>query len=178
MGILFAGKESTGRLYRKPKAMLSLGNWYFDGFVFVLPAWISLRPRRQIVVTQVQGLEDTVKEIMDLQGYEVDIQGEIGNWEVRTIFRSSIFMILHGPIKGTNDIRDLLAMFRDKKKPLEAVDEEGILAAAGISNLVIHDISIEPIREKPHAFSISLGCYSELNPDVSIVDLMPEEGLF
>lgn len=172
MGIPFADTKSTGRLYRKPKAMLRLGS-VIDGFEFKLPCWISLRPRRQIVVTQVQGLEDTVKEIMDLQGYEVDIQTETGNWEIRTIFR-----LFYKPVKGIDDVRDLLAMFRDKKKPLKAVDEEGILAAAGIDHLVIHAISIEPIREKPHAFSISLGCYSELNPDVSIVDLMPEEGLF
>jgi len=171
MGILVAGKESTGRLYRKPKAMLRLGN-VIDGFEFKLPCWISLRPRKQIVVMQVQGLEDTVKEIMDMQGYEVDIQSETGNWEIRTLFR-----LFYKPVKGIDDIRDLLAMFRDKKKPLYAVDEEGILAAAGISYLVIHAVSIEPIREKPHAFTISLGCYSELNPDVTIVDLMPEEGL-
>jgi len=171
MGIIFTDDKSTGRLLRRPRATLRLGG-VLDGIQFKLPCWISLRPRKQIVVTQVQGLEDTVKEVMDMQGYEVDVQTQTGNWEIRTIWKG-----LYKPVKGIDDIRNLLAMFRDKKKPLYAADEEGILSAAGISYLVIHAISIEPIKEKPHAFSISLGCYSELDPDVTIVDLMPEEGL-
>lgn len=171
MGIPFTDDKSTGRLYRIPRATLRLGG-VLDGIGFKLPCWITLRPRKQIVVTQVQGLEDTVKEVMDMQGYEVDIQSETGNWEIRTIWKG-----VYKQIESIDDIRNLLAMFRDKKKPLYAADEEGILAAAGIGYLVIHAVSIEPIREKPHAFTISLGCYSELNPDVTIVDLMPEEGL-
>lgn len=178
MGLFFADKDATGRLYKKPEATLKLGRWAVDGFAFTLPVWITLRPRLQIIVTAVEGLKDTVKEIMDMQGFDITIESETGNWEVRTIFRASPFMLIHGPIKTINDIRDVLAMCRDQKKPLKAVDSEGILAAAGIQYVVIHDVHLEPIKEKSHAYRLSLGCYSELEPDTTITDLMPEQGLF
>jgi len=169
-GVIFTSPDASGRILQVPKTMLKLGGEEI-GFEFKLPCWISLRPQSQIVVTRVQGLEDTVKEIFDSQGYNISIQSQIGNWDVRTIFLSE-----NKPIRTKEDMQALLTLFRNQRKPLKAVDADGILNAAGISYIVIHSLDISPIQGRPHAFSITIGAYSELNSNISIADLMPEEG--
>lgn len=163
----------SGRIYKKD-TFLELGILGTE-FKFRLPCWITISGRRKVVITEVDGLEDTVKEDMGFAGYSIQIQTQTGNFKIGSLHTLTLF---GGKVKMKNDLRDLFSLLREKNEAMLAADADGVLSALGIRYIYIKSIDISPAVEIPKLWNLTLQCDSELEAGITAVDLLGEKGLF
>ncbi|NLI99057.1 hypothetical protein GX441_10420 [bacterium] len=152
------------------------------------PCQISISGRRRVVVTEVDGLLDTVKEDMGFSGYDLNIQFEAGD------FRKPL-TCGGGAVKANDVIKEVSDLVRNHKGAISIVEgaklnyqETGnnlanlisasqdlsgqepafspqlpLLSVLGITKIVIQTISVNPVKNL--RYQVSLTAVAELDTD-------------
>ncbi|TET23435.1 MAG: hypothetical protein E3J71_02335 [Candidatus Stahlbacteria bacterium] len=163
------------------------------------PCQITVNGRCKIVITEVDGLIDTVKEDMGFSGYNLNISFEAGDYRrplisgggaVKAHKVISALALLVRSHKGTVSITEGVGLHFDKGGSfLEKVQDvaesasqvfrgqeslldprTSLLSDLGISKVVLQTIAVNPVKN--HRYQVTLTAVAEMDEDA---DLFPDE---
>jgi len=163
------------------------------------PCQITVNGRCKIVITEVDGLIDTVKEDMGFSGYNLNISFEAGDYRrplisgggaVKAHEVISALALLVRSHKGTVSITEGVGLHFDKGGSfLEKVQDvaesasqvfrgqeslldprTSLLSDLGISKVVLQTIAVNPVKN--HRYQVTLTAVAEMDEDA---DLFPDE---
>ncbi|MBA7617944.1 hypothetical protein ES703_25262 [subsurface metagenome] len=163
------------------------------------PCQITVNGRCKIVITEVDGLIDTVKEDMGFSGYNLNISFEAGDYRrplisgggvVKAHKVISALALLVRSHKGTVSITEGVGLHFDKggsflEKAQDVAESASqvfrgqeslldprtsLLSDLGISKVVLQTIAVNPVKN--HRYQVTLTAVAEMDEDA---DLFPDE---
>jgi len=152
-----------------------------------IPGEMTIRAHKRLVIFDVAGLSETVKQDLGFKGYEISISGRMGKYVVlqRPDFSGvplgGVLEAVSSPImqfipyKITDlmtSLRRLQNLLRTKGMKYPVCDAHGILAALEITHVVVQQVEIRCAGQPEVRYTVSL--LSELPPEREL-DLFPTE---
>ncbi|MEA3311872.1 MAG: hypothetical protein U9Q76_06600 [candidate division WOR-3 bacterium] len=163
------------------------------------PCQITVSGRCKIVITEVDGLIDTVKEDMGFSGYDLNISFEAGDYRrplisgggaVKAHKVISALALLVRSHKGTVSITEGVGLHFDKggsflEKAQDVAESASqvfrgqeslldprtsLLSDLGIRKVVLQTIAVNPVKN--HRYQVTLTAVAEMDEDA---DLFPKE---
>jgi hypothetical protein len=141
------------------------------------PCQISVNGRCKVVVTEVDGLIDTVKEDMGFSGYSLNISFEAGDYTLpemeggsegrfykareELVARLANLVRTH---KGEVGITEGASVHQSETGDTEA--QEPLLAVLGIKKVVLQSIDIRPTKNR--RYQVTLAAVAEMDENVNL----------
>ncbi len=158
------------------------------------PCQITVNGRCKIVITEVDGLIDTVKEDMGFSGYDLNISFEAGDYRRPLISGGGVvnahevisaLALLVRSHKGTVSITEGVGLHFDSKKVQDVAESasqvfrgqeslldprSSLLSDLGIRMVVLQTIAVNPVKN--HRYQVTVTAVAEMDADA---DLFPNE---
>lgn len=139
------------------------------------PCQITVNGRCKVVVTEVDGLVDTVKEDMGFSGYNLSISFEAGDYALPPT--EGDFVSAHQVIdelanlvhthKGEVTLIESATVYRNEQGQMDP--QQSLLWALEIQYVVLQSIDIKPTRN--HRYQVTLSAVAEMDRDVNLFPL-------
>lgn len=183
------GPGTTGVLFKK-ETWLALGDGD-SGLEFPVPVSLALSSRGKLVVTDLDKLNDSVKEITGRHGWQISVNGTSGNWKAHTLPGLPDIPVVGGMIEQGYGIASAIVGFDEvmqavpwlgrlamtiltQEAPIKMTDKEGLLAQLGVGFVVFdpNTLKIQPTANI-NEWAFSFSCYSDADSE-PISSLFPQ----
>jgi len=159
----------SGMFYTRTDYLTLEGN---ETVTIPFPCQITVNGRCKVVVTEVDGLIDTVKEDMGFSGYNLSISFEAGDYALPP--PESGFVKAHQVIddlarlvqthKGEVGLIERATVYRNEQGQMDP--QQSLLFALEIQYVVLQSIDIKPLRN--HRYQVTLSAVAEMDRAVEL----------